>query len=104
MFLSSILSGIFISIGCIINLFMLYNNQKLLGSIFFSIGLILVFICQTKLFTGSIMDIFHVLNHKLKFIQMIKNWFIIYIGNFIGCVIMSIFIFYSKSFNNDIVK
>lgn len=80
-FILSILAGISISIGCIINLKV---GCGIAGSVLFSIGLMMVVLYKYKLFTGtagfieSIKDVFDVL-------------FIYLIGNVIGTYIMGVY-------------
>jgi formate/nitrite transporter len=99
----SIMAGIFISIGAIANLISqsLFQGSvgKLIGSILFSIGLILIFVANGELFTGNNLMIDGVVAKTIAIKSMIKNWFIVYIGNFIGCFISVILIYFSKIFN-----
>ena len=87
-FILSVLAGISISIGCIVNLKV---GCGIAGSVLFSIGLMMVVLYRYKLFTGtagfieSIKDVFDVL-------------FIYLIGNLIGTYIMGV---YSSYFISD---
>ena len=107
-FILAIMAGIFISIGAISNIIaqnvFVGNTGKLIGSILFSIGLILVFVSTGELFTGNNLMICGRLDNIVSIKNIIKNWIIVYVGNFIGCIGMSILIYFSKIFNNKIIN
>lgn len=103
-FLLSIMAGIFISIGAVSNLMSQNliegNIGKLIGSIFFSIGLILVFVAGAELFTGKNILIGTAIKKIVTFKHLLKYWIVVYIGNFIGCFLMALLIYLSKIFND----
>ena len=85
--LLSILAGISISFGCLI--YMLCEN-KVIGAIFFTMGLFLVLTRGYYLFTGKIAYVF---DNKFSYtIKMIWMWF----GNLIGCLITSLLLTFTK--------
>ena len=61
----------------------------------FPIGLMMVVICGAELFTGNNLMVLGVLDGKCTFNCVIKNWITVYVGNFIGCVLTAIMIYYS---------
>lgn len=67
-----------------------YGLGKVLAGAVFGTGLMLVLIAGGELFTGNTMMIAGVLEKKVSIKAMLKNWFFVYVGNFIG----SIFIVY----------
>lgn len=67
-----------------------YGLGKALAGAVFGTGLMLVLIAGGELFTGNTMIIAGVLEKKVSIKAMLKNWFFVYVGNFIG----SIFIVY----------
>lgn len=67
-----------------------YGLGKALAGAVFGTGLMMVLIAGGELFTGNTMIIAGVLEKKVSIKAMLKNWFFVYVGNFIG----SIFIVY----------
>lgn len=61
-----------------------YGLGKVLGGALFTGGLIMVLIAGGDLFTGNILIVTGVLEKKVRTSAMLKNWFFVYIGNFIG--------------------
>lgn len=76
-FIKSILAGICIAIGC--NIYLACEN-KYIGAILFSIGLITILLLDFNLYTGKIGYVLQ------KDIVNIKQIVIILFGNVIGCV------------------
>jgi formate/nitrite transporter len=97
----SILAGMFIAFGAIfyLNITSYGGNigaMKILGGLGFSLGLILVVIAGAELFTGNNLLIVALLNKKITFRQLMKNWTIVYLGNFFGSVLIAA-IFYGTN-------
>jgi len=76
-FLSAILSGICISLGVCVYL-SLISSAKIIGSLFFGLGLFIIIHFKLHLYTGKVGD---VLNQKPKYII---DLLICIIGNFVG--------------------
>lgn len=94
LFVLSILAGMFIAFGAIfyLNITSYGGNtgvMKLLGGLGFSLGLILVVIAGAELFTGNNLLVVALLNRKISFKQLMKNWTIVYFGNFLGSVLIA---------------
>lgn len=94
---SAMLAGAFIAIGGILSLIVGYgfpelthgnpSLQRLLSGIMFPIGLILVVVLGAELFTGNnAMLIPGYMRRDYALSAVIRNWSIVYIGNFIGAV------------------
>jgi formate/nitrite transporter FocA (FNT family) len=79
LFLSSLLAGICISIGCIVNLMV---GGGPLGAVLFTFGLITVVHYKYALYTGTAGFI-------KNFEDVLNLFFIIFVGNFIGCTLTS---------------
>lgn len=62
---------------------------KLTGALLFPAGLSMVIVAGSELFTGNNLLIVPLLSGRITFLQMIKNWIIVYIGNLIGSLIIS---------------
>jgi formate/nitrite transporter len=55
----------------------------------FSVGLMLVMIPGSELFTGNNMMTIALFNKDITFGQMMRNWVIVYAGNFVGSVLLA---------------
>ena len=76
---SAILAGVCISIGCIVNLMV---GGGIPGAVLFTFGLITVVHYKYALYTGTAGFI-------KNFEDLVKLFFVIFIGNFIGCGLTS---------------
>lgn len=55
----------------------------------FSVGLMLVVIPGSELWTGSTMMTTALLQRRITFAQMMKNWFWVYLGNLLGSIFLA---------------
>ena len=60
--------------------------SKMLSGVLFGTGLILVLMAGAELFTGNSLMLIGVAEKKIRISAMLRNWVIVYIGNFIGGV------------------
>ncbi|MFV0575153.1 MAG: formate transporter FocA [Vibrio sp.] len=58
------------------------------GGIAFSLGLILVVVTGSELFTSSTLIVVAKATGLVTWAQLIKNWALVYVGNFIGCMVL----------------
>ncbi len=72
-----------------------YGLGKFVAGLIFPVGLMLVVIAGGELFTGNNLIAAAVLDRKVKISAMLKNWFFVYLGNFIGSVFIAFLIFKS---------
>jgi formate transporter len=94
MFLLAILAGAFIALGAIFATTvtagaagkMPFGIVKLAGGLVFCLGLILVIIAGAELFTGNNLIIMALASRKITIKQLLRNWVIVYIGNFSGAI------------------
>ena len=114
MFLLGILAGAFIGFGGLGNTIASQTFAgidpgvaKLIGAAVFPVGLMLVVICGAELFTGNNLLIMPVLSKNITVGQMLKNWIVVYIGNFVGSIFVTGFFtlgnIYSM-FNSSVAK
>jgi formate/nitrite transporter len=66
-----------------------YGLGKVLAGAVFGTGLMLVLIAGGELFTGNTMILAGVLDKKVSIKAMLKNWFFVYVGNFIGSIFIA---------------
>ena len=111
MFILAVLAGVYIAFGA--ELFLLVSSDSTLGFGFtrfisasvFTVGLMLVVVGGAELFTGNNLIVIAVLDKKARWTDLFKSWFVVYIGNFVGSIILALFIFWSGTWglNNNLV-
>lgn len=94
MLLLGIMAGVFIALGGFASTVASHSIPnlglaKLVTAIVFPVGLMLVVMCGAELFTGNSLMITSLLDKKITFGQMMKNWGIVYIGNLIGSIFIA---------------
>lgn len=72
---------------------------KALAGALFATGLMMVVITGAELFTGNTLIVVSCLEGKAKWRSLLKNWIVVYIGNFVGSMIIVMFIYLSGQFN-----
>lgn len=77
-----------------------YGLGRLIAGLVFPTGLILVVLAGGELFTGNILMGFALLERKIKLSNILKNWSLVYIGNFIGSILVMYMMLKSGLFNN----
>ena len=70
---------------------------KIVGGMVFPGGLAMVIISGSELFTGNTLIIIPVLEKQATWIGMLKNWLFVYIGNFIGSVLIAALLVYGHT-------
>jgi len=107
MLLLGILAGMFIALAGVGSTLVpvtvlatpLASVGRLLGAMVFPTGLAMVLISGSELFTGNNLIIIPVLQKEVKVQQMLKNWFYVYIGNFIGSILIAALTVYGGTYN-----
>lgn len=72
---------------------------RLLSAIVFPSGMAMVLISGSELFTGNNLIILSVLQKQVKVRQMLKNWFFVFLGNFIGAAFVALMMVYGHTPN-----
>jgi formate/nitrite transporter len=67
-----------------------YGITRLVAGIAFSLGLILVVVGGAELFTGNNLIIMAFMSHKINLRQLLRNWAIVYAGNFAGSILTAL--------------
>lgn len=75
-----------------------YGVTKLLGGLAFSLGLILVVITGGELFTSSVLTLVAKASGKITWVQLIKNWVVVYFGNMAGSILLVIIMLATKQY------
>lgn len=75
-----------------------YGITRLLVGLVFSVGLILVVVGGAELFTGNTLITMAFASKKVTLAQLLRNWTIVYIGNFVGSVLTALIVFLGKQY------
>ena len=105
-FLLAVLAGAFIAFGAIFSTTVTagatgvlpYGIIKLIGGLAFCLGLILVVVAGAELFTGNNLIVMAWASGKVTIAQLLKNWIIVYVGNFVGSIATALFMFLSEQY------
>ena len=102
----AVLAGAFIALGAIFATTVSagtagtwpFGVTRLLAGLVFCLGLILVVVGGAKLFTGNNLIVMAWANKKVTTYALLRNWGIVYLGNFIGSVGTAALLFYSGQY------
>lgn len=91
-FVLALLAGAFIAFGAALFTIVIHNSTmspgitRLIGGLVFCLGLILVVVAGAELFTGNNLLVMGYLDKKITRKQLLLNWLIVYLGNFVGAL------------------
>ena len=110
--LLSIMAGMFIACGGIASTAATVtiasaSVAKLVAGCIFPAGLIMVLMCGSELFTGDNLVAIAWYEKKIKFYELLRNWVLVLIGNFIGATIISALVVYGHTpdlFNKELAN
>ncbi len=105
-FTLAILAGAFIALGAIFATTVTagtaaewpFGVSKLLTGLVFCLGLILVIVGGAELFTGNNLIVMAWAGGKVSTTKLLRNWGIVYLGNFVGSVGTAVLILFSKQY------
>jgi len=102
----AILAGAFIAMGAVFATTVTaggstlpYGVGRLLAGLVFCLGLILVVVAGAELFTGNNLIVMAWARGKVTTLQLLRNWVIVYVGNFIGSIATAYIMLASKQYN-----
>lgn len=105
MFFLAVLAGAFIACGAILSTTvsagtgsMPYGVARLLAGLVFSLGLILVIVGGAELFTGNNLIVMAFASGKVSLGALLRNWVIVYLGNFTGAILTAYLMFLTKQY------
>lgn len=92
--LLGIMAGSFIAFGCVATNTAVHSltdvsTIRTVSGVLFCGGISLVILMGAELFTGNCLMPICVLDKKISLAKMLKNWIFVYIGNFIGSVVVA---------------
>lgn len=102
----AVLAGAFIALGAVFATIvttgasgsLTFGVTRLLGGLVFCLGLILVVVAGAELFTGNNLIVMAWASRKVTTGQLLANWTIVYIGNFIGAITTVVGVFLSGQY------
>lgn len=106
MFSLAVLAGAFIALGAVFATTTAagtsaewpFGVAKLLIGLVFCLGLILVIVGGAELFTGNNLIVMAWASGKVTTAALLRNWVIVYLGNFVGSVFTAVMVFASKQY------
>jgi formate transporter len=101
LFMLSVLAGAFIALGAIFATIALtgvagqvpWGWSRVAGGLTFTLGLVLVVVGGAELFTGNNLIVMAWASRRITTRQMLHNWLVVYIGNFVGSILTAVFVF-----------
>ena len=102
----AVLAGAFIALGAVFattvtagsSRILSFGVTKLLGGLVFCLGLILVVVAGAELFTGNNLIVMAWAGGKVSTRLLLRNWGIVYVGNFVGAGMTAVLVFLSGQY------
>lgn len=101
--LSGFMAGAFIAFGAVAAntisaTISVASLAKAAGAMVFPVGLAMVLIAGSELFTGNCLISLGVFNGEIGLGKMLRNWILVYLGNFLGGISVAALTFLSGNF------
>jgi formate transporter len=99
--LLGVLAGAFIAFGASLYIVVItdstlgYGPTRLVGGLAFSLGLILVIVGGSELFTGNSLIVMGWADRKISTAALLRNWGLVYVANLAGAVATAFFVAWS---------
>lgn len=112
MLLLGTLAGACIGFGCEISIlaahdtagFLGFGASRILAGAVFSLGLMLVMITGGELFTGNILIAGSLLDGRVTWVKLCKNWLTVYFANCLGAMLLAWIVFHANGWQqNDLL-
>lgn len=94
-FFLAVLAGIYIGFGAVVYTVVTSGSgldvglKRFLRASVFSVGLMLVLIPGSELFTGNILMTVGLLSKRVRYTRILRNWLVVWIGNFVGALLLA---------------
>ena len=105
MFTLAVMAGAFIALGAVFatntaagSSALPFGLAKMLTGLVFCLGLILVVVGGAELFTGNNLIVMAWASGKVTGRALLRNWMIVYVGNFVGSLGTALLVFWSKQY------
>ena len=102
LFVLAVLAGAFISLGALFSTMVTSGGgtapgvSRLLGGVVFALGLVLVVVGGAELFTGNTLVVMAFASRRVRFVRLLRNWGIVYIGNMVGAFATALLVVLSR--------
>lgn len=70
---------------------------RLVSACLFPAGMAMVLVAGSELFTGNNLIIIALLEKKIKLHEMLKNWFFVFVGNFLGAAFVAFLVVFGHT-------
>lgn len=70
---------------------------RLVSACLFPAGMAMVLVAGSELFTGNNLIILALLEKKIKLHEMLKNWFFVFVGNFLGAAFVAFMVVFGHT-------
>jgi formate transporter len=104
----AVLAGAFIALGAIFATIALTGTasvpwgwSRVVAGLVFTLGLVLVVIGGAELFTGNNLIVMAWASRHISTSQLLRNWGIVYLGNFIGSIGTAVLVFIAQMYLFD---
>jgi formate transporter len=105
-FTLAVLAGAFIALGSVFATTVAagasgvlpFGVIRLLSGLVFSVGLVLVIVGGAELFTGNNLIVMAWAGRKVSTGSLLRNWAVVYAGNFVGALGTAVFVFLSRQY------
>jgi formate/nitrite transporter len=102
----AMLAGAFIAFGAMFYTLIVAGDLgfvpgRLIGGLAFSVGLILVIVGGGELFTGNALIVMAWASRRISTRALLRNWTLVYIGNFAGALVMALLVYLSGTLSLD---
>ena len=97
-----ILAGVFIGLGAMFCTVVTtatglgFGLTKLLGGLTFCLGLILVVVAGSELFTGNTLIVMSWISGRVSLARLLRNWGLVYFANLVGALSLAGLMFYTN--------
>lgn len=106
LFALALLAGAFVALGAIFSTTVAagaggvlpYGLTRLLVGLSFCLGLILIIVGGAELFTGNTLIVMAWASGKVTTTALLRNWLIVYVGNFVGSIGTALLLLLSKQY------
>ena len=108
LFILGILAGAYIALAAVGSTMVAFNLLanpetyglgRCLAGCVFPIGLMLVVLAGAELFTGNVMLLLPLAQRRISLFGLLRNWVLVYTGNFIGALFVAFLIYHSGHLN-----
>ncbi len=92
MILLGMFAGAFIALAGVGATFGNVYVGKIAGALIFPAGLAMVVVAGSELFTGNCLMVTALLSREIGPVRLLKNWLFVFLGNFIGAVLVALIV------------